>query len=356
MKPRIFIGSSTEKLEIAYLIQENLEHDAQVTVWTQGVFKISKNSLDSLVESLFDFDLAIFVFHPDDTTQIRNQTYETVRDNIIFELGLFIGRLGKEKVFFLIPRNVESLHLPTDLLGITPKTYDDKREDNNLRASLGPFCNQIREVLKRHVYENLEDIQDEPEYIKKIVIEKPIGWEYLLASGLLKNRLEKVNSNYDEIDNEIVIQRLKTISGEEFWNWYQNYIDNLGNFIKLFNECVNGLIKSFGDPGVAGKPIEIKNAVDRILQLCRELINIEYELNSFSLPKELVNTKAKLRGVTKTVFLDEINRLQRELKITIENYTKSTVKETVTLSLTINLPDSLGSAMDDFRTFLGLTT
>ena len=124
----------------------------------------------------------------------------------------------------------------------------------------------------------------------------------------------------------------------------------------MFNECINGLIKSFGEPGVAGKPIEIKNAVDRILQLCRELINIEYELNSFSLPKELVNTKAKLRGVTKKVFLDEINRLQRELKITIENYTKSTKKETVTLSLTINLPDSLSSVMDDFRTFLGLTT
>jgi hypothetical protein len=356
MNPKIFIGSSTEKLEIAYLIQENLEHNAQVTVWTQGVFKLSKNLLDSLVESLSNFDFAIFVFHPDDTTQIRNETFETVRDNIIFELGLFIGRLGKEKVFFLIPRYVESLHLPSDLLGITPGTYDDKREDNNLRASLGPFCNQIREVLKRHIYENLEDIQDEPEYIKKIVIEKPIGWEYLLASDLLKNRLEKVNSNYDEIDNDTIIQRLKTISGDFFLNWYQNYIENLGNFIKLFNECVNGLLKSFGEPGVAGKPIEIKNAVDRILQLCRELINIEYELNSFSVPKELVNTKSKLRGVTKIVFLDEINRLQRELRISVENYTKSTKKETTTLSLTINLPDSLGSVMEDFRKFLCLTT
>src|SRR5690606_6771583 len=98
--------SSTERLDIAYLIQENLEFDAQTTVWTQGIFKLSSNALDSLIESLEKFDFAIFVFHPDDITQIRNASVETVRDNLIFELGLFIGRLGKKNVFFLIPRTI----------------------------------------------------------------------------------------------------------------------------------------------------------------------------------------------------------------------------------------------------------
>jgi len=49
MKPRIFIGSSSEKLEIAYAIQQNIEHDAQPTVWTQGIFQLSNSTLDSLL-------------------------------------------------------------------------------------------------------------------------------------------------------------------------------------------------------------------------------------------------------------------------------------------------------------------
>jgi hypothetical protein len=42
VKPNIFIGSSTESLEVAYSLQENLEPSAEVTVWTQGC---SKNHL-----------------------------------------------------------------------------------------------------------------------------------------------------------------------------------------------------------------------------------------------------------------------------------------------------------------------
>ena len=41
-RPKAFIGSSSEALGIAYALQENLEADAEITVWTQGIFEPSK--------------------------------------------------------------------------------------------------------------------------------------------------------------------------------------------------------------------------------------------------------------------------------------------------------------------------
>ena len=95
-KPRVFIGSSVEGLSVAYPVQQNLLHEAEVTIWDQGVFELSRTTMESLTKILSESDFAIFVFSPDDLVRIRNVTVPAVRDNVLFEFGLFIGKLGRE--------------------------------------------------------------------------------------------------------------------------------------------------------------------------------------------------------------------------------------------------------------------
>jgi hypothetical protein len=148
-KPKVFIGSSVEGLYLAYAIQENLQHGADPTVWSQGVFTLSKSALESLAEELGRSDFGIFVFTPDDRLLLRKKSYAAVRDNVIFELGLFAGRLGPRRIFIVVPAGAERLRIPTDLTGVAPGTYDPRRRGRYLKAALGPFCNQVREVMKR---------------------------------------------------------------------------------------------------------------------------------------------------------------------------------------------------------------
>jgi hypothetical protein len=146
MKPNLFIGSSTEQLETAYAIQTQLERACEPSVWDQGVFELSSNALDDLIAQLDKADFAVFVFGPDDFSTIREKEYETTRDNVVLELGLFIGRLGKARTFFVLPRNRRELRIPSDLLGVIAATYDDSREDR--RAALGPACFSIQERIE----------------------------------------------------------------------------------------------------------------------------------------------------------------------------------------------------------------
>ena len=148
-RPKIFIGSSTEGIEVANAIHYNLDHFAEVTIWTHGVFKLSTTIITTLVNSLNNSDFGIFVFSPDDITNLRGSNFSTVRDNVIFETGLFAGKLGIDKVFFLKPRNQVDLHLPTDLLGMVVGEYDSNRIDRSLIAATGPFCSQVRQQISQ---------------------------------------------------------------------------------------------------------------------------------------------------------------------------------------------------------------
>jgi hypothetical protein len=153
MKHRVFIASSVEGLSVAYAIQENLDHEFEITVWPQGVFELSKSALESLIEQSKRFDAAVFVFTPDDKVLLRNEQKPKARDNVVFELGLFIGILGKDKCFLVKPRSFSNLDFPSDLLGMTPADYSDDRSDGNLCAALGPSSNKIRRALSSKVGE-----------------------------------------------------------------------------------------------------------------------------------------------------------------------------------------------------------
>lgn len=72
-KPTLFIASSSEHLNIAYAVQQNLEHEVEATVWNQGVFEISTPNLLALANAIANFDFAVFVFSPDDVETLRDK-------------------------------------------------------------------------------------------------------------------------------------------------------------------------------------------------------------------------------------------------------------------------------------------
>lgn len=131
-------------------MHSNLRRDVEVTVWPDDVFKPTKGTLESLAEAVNRFDFAAFVLSGDDVATIRKQELPVVRDNVVLEAGMFIGRLGRARVFLVVPSELPDdakLHLPTDLLGTTTLDYEATRSDNNLKSATGSACEDIENVI-----------------------------------------------------------------------------------------------------------------------------------------------------------------------------------------------------------------
>lgn len=140
-RPSIFVGSSAEGLPYAKALQVNLDHVLQVTIWSQGVFGLSGGTLEDLVRKLEQMDFSALVVTPDDLIASRGKEQPAPRDNLLLELGLSIGTLGRERSFLIYDRT-SNLKLPTDLAGITPATFHT-HSDGNLEATLGAASTQI---------------------------------------------------------------------------------------------------------------------------------------------------------------------------------------------------------------------
>ncbi len=125
--PILFIGSSVEGLPVAREIVSGLKHGPIVArIWSQpGLFSPSGMSIDILLKEVTSVDFAVFVFGPDDKIASRLADYEVPRDNVVFELGLFMGGLARDRAFIVKDQNVD-VKIPTDLLGLTPITYKIK--------------------------------------------------------------------------------------------------------------------------------------------------------------------------------------------------------------------------------------
>jgi predicted nucleotide-binding protein len=143
-RPRLFVGSTVEALSVAWEVQAELDHEFDVTIWSQSLFNPGDLTWSRLVSmARHEFDFALLVFSSDDVVESRGTSTPAPRDNVLLEYGLFVGAIGPDRTFFLYDRS----HRPkiaSDLAGVTALDYRGDRSDGNLRAAIGPACTSLR--------------------------------------------------------------------------------------------------------------------------------------------------------------------------------------------------------------------
>jgi CRP/FNR family transcriptional regulator, cyclic AMP receptor protein len=146
--PVLFIGCSAESVKIAEEIQLKLKFsNINVEIWTDGIFGPSGITIDDLLITVGNSDFAAFLFTPDDTVISRGNESDAPRDNTVFELGLFMGKLNRERTF-IIHQHKADIKIPTDLLGVTPITYNLK-SGSDISSAVTTVCTELRKAIEK---------------------------------------------------------------------------------------------------------------------------------------------------------------------------------------------------------------
>jgi len=103
---RVFVASASEGLDLAKLVRDALHGRRQIEarLWNEGSFKPGLYFVESLEAELAQSDFAVLTLTPDDQSISRGQLSMVPRDNVLFELGLFMGHLGRQRTFLYTTR------------------------------------------------------------------------------------------------------------------------------------------------------------------------------------------------------------------------------------------------------------
>ena len=123
----------------------------KVTLWEGAPFSPSKPLVNSIISIADEVDLAIFVFPYQDICTFYLDE-DKLRSNLLFEVGLFVGALGLDRIFLILP-NQDSFELlthpekvPSPLEGL-PTFFYDARKNEDLHVALSPVVSRIDSMI-----------------------------------------------------------------------------------------------------------------------------------------------------------------------------------------------------------------
>jgi len=230
---RVFVGSSSEATGggpadvLCTLLQEHVGAGARVEHW-MAKFRVMESYIESLERASATADFAVLVATPDDPTTIRGVDKLAPRDNVIFELGLFMGALGRNRCF-LVQQDNPDLHLPTDLLGVKPAKFKRPLDDDLKAALYQPAMQIVGRINDLGVREKLTSEAVATRTRRRAFAELVEGtwWERILGQ---QDRQDAGALSFfrivpDSVDGFVTLNgRTYALNGEPAANWHSEIV------------------------------------------------------------------------------------------------------------------------------------
>jgi hypothetical protein len=116
--PKLLVGSSKEGLPVAEYFKEQLSTVVDMTLWNDNFFMPGEVAVESLEERSRQFDGALVVGTADDRVVSRGVDSASLRDNLLFEFGVFVAVFGRRRAILAL-EGLGSTKVPSDLFGLT---------------------------------------------------------------------------------------------------------------------------------------------------------------------------------------------------------------------------------------------
>lgn len=158
-----------------------------------------------------------------------------------------------------------------------------EQHEEFISSTLG---NNTDQILYKEQNSILKDFDEYTPLIKRIIIDKPDGWEYRLTAELMRFLNEPLFRKLNDLKNGLYLKPLENINAEQAFNWIQERITELTRISSPAVGLLDSLTKSWGKPGEPGDLKEIHHVAKLIKEYLEHVIAFEERIRFVNVPSE----------------------------------------------------------------------
>lgn len=217
------------------------------------------------------------------------------------------------------------------------------REDHEkfVAESLG---NSAR-LLKHETNQNsLAPFNDFPAIVRRIIIDKPEGWEFRLTAEIMRHLNRKWLRRLDDLRKGYYTRPLTPLKEDEVTQWVRVRLDEMAAMIGPLEGLLQRLTESWGAVGQPGDTREILRSCELISEFLERAVQHEEQLEFLWVPEEYRRLVSLLKDCIGSQ-ADKIGHIPERLDHLVEQIPELkrssdgkvvTVEETITLELPQN--------------------
>lgn len=169
-----------------------------------------------------------------------------------------------------------------------------EKHEGYIASSLG---NSTDLILYEEQNSSLKDFHNYPPLIKRIIIDKPDGWEYRLTAELMRFLNDPLFRQLNDLKDGLYLKSPENIDETKAFNWIQDRLTELSKIVAPTVGLLDRLTKSWGKPGEPGDINEIHHVTKLIKEYLEHVIEFEERVRFVNIPQDYQKTVNLLKNL-----------------------------------------------------------
>ena len=146
-------------------------------------------------------------------------------------------------------------------------------------------------------HSKLSQFKDYPPIIRRIIIDKPDGWEFMLTAELMRFLNKPMFRKIKDLRDGLYIKTQGHVEGEEAINWIRKRLTESTNLVKPLVTLLDRLSKSWGDLGESGDVEEIHHITRLIRDYLEQIVRYEEQIYFINVPEKYKKLVSLLKDI-----------------------------------------------------------